>query len=409
MLAPVNPGSSLGDERNLTNSINAGPLHLCSRSQSLVKYPLYCGDSQGMNSRPTLLLVIPHLGGGGAERVVELLAGGLSPDHFHIHLCLVTQKDAEGYAIPLYVTIHGMRARRVRTSWWKLLRLVRSLKPDVILSGMAHLNFLLLMLRPLFPSRTKLLVRQNGCVLAGSSLTAYRMLYPRADAIVCQTTAMAAELTRLTGISRKLRVLPNPVDIAAIRKSAHDAPSLWTGQGPHLLAVGRLAPEKGFDLLLQAFAQIRLHFPSADLTIAGEGREKPALEMIAWLLGVRHAIRFPGHVDLPARYFPGATVFVLSSRHEAMPNALLEAAAAGLPLIATPASDGVVDLLRGQPGVWLADDISASSIARAVESALLQLPPDCRFPHDWINAFSKDRAIAAYQSFLDESLAEPVR
>ena len=58
-------------------------------------------------------------------------------------------------------------------------------------------------------------------------------------------------------------------------------------------------------------------------------------------------MRFAGYVEQPAEYFAGASLFVLSSRHEGMPNAMLEAAAAGLPLVALPASDGVADLLRG--------------------------------------------------------------
>src|SRR5579859_5072190 len=107
-----------------------------------------------MDRRPTILLVIPHLGGGGAERVVALLAAGLNPDRFDVQLALVTQRDAAGFDIPACVTVHGIGAHRVRTGWWKLLRLVRRLKPDVILSGMAHLNLLMLMLRPLFPRKT---------------------------------------------------------------------------------------------------------------------------------------------------------------------------------------------------------------------------------------------------------------
>jgi glycosyltransferase involved in cell wall biosynthesis len=361
-----------------------------------------------MSIRPTILLVIPHLGGGGAERVFAHLVGGLNPERFDVHLGLVTQRDAAGTALPGWVTVHGIGARRVRAGWWGLLRLVWQLRPDVILSGMAHLNLLMLMLRPLFPRKTRILVRQNGCVLAGDSISAYRRLYPKADAVVCQTAAMAADLGRLAGVNRNLRVLPNPVDLEAVRATASSAPTLWRGPGPHLLAVGRLMPEKGFDLLLQAFAQVRQRFPSAELTIVGEGRERRALEMLAWLLAVRPAVQFAGHVDQPESWFKDATAFVLSSRHDALPNAVLEAAAAGLPIVATGASEGLLDLLRGDPGVWLAADISAEAIAKALEDALESLEAGSRFSHAWVEAYSKDLAIAAYESFIDESLADPV-
>jgi glycosyltransferase involved in cell wall biosynthesis len=362
-----------------------------------------------MKGRSTILLVIPHLGGGGAERVFALLAGGLNPERFDVHLALVTERDAAGFELPAWVTVHGIGARRVRWGWWGLLRLVWRLRPRVILSGMAHLNMLLLMLRPLFPRGTRILVRQNGCVLAGDSITAYRKLYPKADAVVCQTAAMAADLGRAAGASQNLRVLPNPVDLAEIRAAALAGPSQWSGPGPHLLAVGRLAPEKGFDLLLQAFAKVRERFPSADLTIVGEGRERRALEMLAWMLGVRQAVRLVGQVKQPAAWFKGATAFVLSSRHEALPNAVLEAAAAGLPIVATAASEGLLDLMRGEPGVWLAKDVSVDAIAEALGDALEGLKPGRRFAHVWVDGFSKERAIAAYEACIDEALAEPVR
>ncbi|UWZ82894.1 glycosyltransferase [Occallatibacter riparius] len=362
-----------------------------------------------MNGRATVLLVIPHLGGGGAERVFTLLAGGLNPARFDIHLALVTQWNAAEFELPTWVTVHGIGARRVRAGWWGLLRLIWRLRPRVILSGMAHLNMLLLILRPLFPRNTRILVRQNGCIRAAGSISAYRKLYPKADAVVCQTAAMAGDLAKVAGVKRNLRVLPNPVDLEKTRAAALSGPNLWSGPGPHLLAVGRLAPEKGFDLLLQAFAKVRERFPSADLTIVGEGRERRALEMLAWLLGVRQAARLLGHVEQPAIWFKGATAFVLSSRHEALPNAVLEAASAGLPIVATAVSEGLLDLMRGDPGVWIAKEASAEAIAEALGEALERVTPDTRFAHSWVEAFSKDRAIAAYEACIDESLAEPVR
>ena len=166
-----------------------------------------------------------------------------------------------------------------------------------------------------------------------------------------QTPAMAAEMAEAAAAVGKTRVLPNPVDVDQIRKTAARCENRWHGPGPHLLAVGRLSQEKGFDLLLAALARLRRRFPSADLTILGEGRGRPALEMLAWVLGLRQAVRMPGEVELPAEWFRGATLFVLASRDEGLPNALLEAAAGGLPIVSTPTNAGLVDLLEGRPGI----------------------------------------------------------
>jgi glycosyltransferase involved in cell wall biosynthesis len=326
---------------------------------------------------------------------------------------MVTQADAGPEPLPFWIHIDALGARRVRTAAFRLLRLIRRIKPDVILSNMAHLNFLVLLLRPLFPRNTRVLVRQNGTAsaalafgdLPGSTRLLYRLLYHRADRIICQTQAMANDLAGEFGIAQtQLAVLPNPVDVNAIRNAVGNSPNLWTGPGPHLLAVGRLAPVKGFDLLLQALAIVRLQFPDADLLIAGTGAEETALWHECHELGLESAVHFAGYVGCPSIYFPGASLYVLSSRHEGLPNALLEAAAGGLPLVASPASGGVVDLLRGQPGAWVATEISAPALATSLLAALQVLRPGQRFEHSFLDAFRIDRAIHAYEELIDATL-----
>ena len=366
-----------------------------------------------MSQRPRVLLLIPHLGGGGAERVTALLARGLSGRKYELHLGLVTQADAGPVHLPPHVTMHALGAKRVRAGALRLLRLVRRLKPDVILSGMAHLNFLVLLLRPFYPFGTRVLVRQNGTVSAalsfggqpGSTRLLYRLLYRYADRVICQSAAMAKDLARSWGFRRaRLAVLPNPVDVDEIRTAIAKNPVLWSGPGPHLLAVGRLSPEKGFDLLLRALVTVRERFPSAELVIAGAGREEAALKAECRELGLEAAVRFAGYVDHPAAYFARASLFVLSSRHEGLPNALLEAAAGGLPIIALPASQGVVELLRDQPGAWLAQEISSTALAGTLLTALEVLRPGERFAHAFVEKFRIDRAIHAYEELIDTVL-----
>lgn len=339
-----------------------------------------------MAERLRVLLLIPHLGGGGAEQVAALLARGLSREKYDLHLGLITQ-SAPSADIPPWVTVHPLGASRVRASALPLLRLVRRLRPDLILSGMAHLNFLVLLLRPFFPPRTRILIRQNATLSASLASGAppaytrllYRLLYPHADCVICQSAAMAQDLARELHLSPdRIAVLPNPIDFQAILAAA-ESPEPWPGPGPHLLAIGRLAPEKGFDLLLQALVPVRAAFPTADLTLLGAGPEQASLQSLAHSLGLASAVRFAGHVDHPYRYFPAATLFVLSSRHEGMPNALLEAAAAGLPLVALPASGGVAGLLRNLPGAWLAAQVSAPALAASLIEALHSLRPGQRF------------------------------
>jgi glycosyltransferase involved in cell wall biosynthesis len=89
-----------------------------------------------------------------------------------------------------------------------------------------------------------------------------------------------------------------------------------------------------------------------------------------------------------------------------MPNALLEAAGGGLPIVSTPASEGVVELLGDQPGVWLARETTANALADSLLAALDALSPGQRFPHPFVEQFSLKRAIHAYEDLIDATLRE---
>jgi glycosyltransferase involved in cell wall biosynthesis len=368
--------------------------------------------------RPRVLLLIPHVGGGGAEQVTELLARHLSREKYDLHLGLVTQRERGDRAASLQLPVFALGADKVRVAALPVLRLVWSLRPDLILSCMAHLNFLVLGMRPLFPSVTRVVVRQNGMAsetirsgglpLATGAL--YRLLYPTADRVICQTAAMARDLHVVFDVpSECMRVLPNPVDLAGVYMPGGCGPWTSTGSGPHLLAVGRLAREKGFDLLLRALAEVRKEFRHADLTILGSGPEEISLKSLRVELGLDEAVRFEGYKPEPAAYFSGTSLFVLSSRHEGLPSALLEAAAAGLPIAASPSAGGVAELLRGQPGVWLARDLSCTALAASIVAALTALNPGQRFVHSFVEPFRLKNAIPQYEALIDAVLDEARR
>jgi glycosyltransferase involved in cell wall biosynthesis len=259
-------------------------------------------------------------------------------------------------------------------------------------------------------------VRQNGTVssaldfgdLPWHTRLLYRLLYRRADRVICQTSAMAEDMARELKLPMdRITVLPNPLDVESIRASITSAPPRQTADGaaPQLLAIGRLSSEKGFDLLLRALALLRAEIPEASLVIAGSGPEEAALKAECRALGLDSAVHFAGYLAHPWAQFPATSLFVLPSRHEGLPNALLEAAAAGLPIVATPASVGLLELLQGQPGVWLAPAITAEALAASLLSALQALRPGERFAHPFVAAFRLDRAIPAFERLIDQTIA----
>jgi glycosyltransferase involved in cell wall biosynthesis len=132
--------------------------------------------------------------------------------------------------------------------------------------------------------------------------------------------------------------------------------------GRFILAVGRLSEEKGFDCLMRAFSLVRAEHPGLNLVILGEGRDRAKLESLRAELELNDCVLMPGH-RAAAAWLQKASVFVLASRYEGFPNALAEAMAAGLPIVATRCRSGPEEMLEdGRDGFLVAvDDEQAMS------------------------------------------------
>ena len=367
------------------------------------------------STRTKVLLLIPHLGGGGAEHVIELLANSLDRAKYDIHLGVLTSSTPGFPGNCTGKKIYELNTSRVRASLLQLFKLVWSIRPGIILSGMAHLNLLVLLLAPALPRKTHLLVRQNGSVSATLESTHHPLLmrllyafaYRRAGLVICQSESMKEEIQREFRVDEsRLAVLPNPVDSDSIRSAVQRPDAERIRQTPHLVAIGRLVPEKGFDLLLEAFEGVSKQTPELRLIIAGSGPCEASLKTQAERLGIANRVLFSGYVADPATLFRDASLFVLSSRTEGIPNALLEAAAAGLPIVTTPASAGLSDLVAKKEGVWLAHEISAHALSNALQAALAALSPGRRYAHSWVEPFDIARAIPSYEAAIDRVIGD---
>ncbi|MGI4894896.1 MAG: glycosyltransferase, partial [Janthinobacterium lividum] len=172
-----------------------------------------------------------------------------------------------------------------------------------------------------------------------------RWAHRHADGALCVAEALVAPLVRNGLPVERTRVVRNGIDLAAIRTAARQPGSLITAACPGLpvvVATGRLAPQKGYDLLLRAHARLVTELPHRVL-IMNDGPEEPALKQLAEDLGIRASVDFVG-VGTAEALLPtvaAADLFCLPSRHEGLPLALLEAVALGVPIIATDCAEGV--------------------------------------------------------------------
>jgi len=301
-----------------------------------------------------VLFVLPTLGGGAARVVITLLRH-LDRTRFEPHLVIFYTFYGFWFRseVPDDVVMHVLEAKRARNAMPKLVRVLWRVRPAVVVATQGYINFLLLLVRPLLP-RTKVVIRE---VIGERYMehNRYRDLLYRwylrlvrsADRIVTQTAAVAERLTgEIHPRPGQVECIHNPVDVERLAAAAAQSTSPFQGAGPHVLAMGRLTQQKGFDLLLEALARVRAAGVPARLTIVGVGELEAELVARAGTLGLAAVVDFVGFQEHPERFFAHADVFVLSSRYEGMPNVVLEALACSLPIIAFDCPHGVREIVR---------------------------------------------------------------
>jgi glycosyltransferase involved in cell wall biosynthesis len=203
------------------------------------------------------------------------------------------------------------------------------------------------------------------------------LIYRSADKVVAVSGGVADDLARFGRLSAgKIRVIHNPVfdpDIELMSRAPLTHPWFTPDGPPIVLAAGRLHRQKGFDVLLRAFAIARAEV-DCRLVILGEGADRAGLMEQVDQSGLGYDIDMPGFCDNPFPLMARAGVFVLSSRWEGFPNALVEAMALGAPVVATDCPSGPHEILKGGEIAPLVPVDDAQALGRALIATLSQRP-----------------------------------
>jgi glycosyltransferase involved in cell wall biosynthesis len=319
--------------------------------------------------------VLAALDAGGAERIIDILSRAAIERGWHVTIITFDRAtdpifhryhlEVNFRRLGLPVGAKGLPRLALMIRRVVALRdLMRSRHFDIIVSFLTKINVLTLLAKtgtgtPVIVSERNNPLQQRSNPFWGLLL---RWLYPRAAAIVMLTERSKVCLP--VRQRRRARVIPNPM-LAPPVEARFEGP-------PTLVAVGRLNEQKGFDLLLRAFAGIAEEIPDWRLIIWGEGPERSALEQRVCDLGLSGRVTLPGASATPGTWVASASAFVLSSRYEGFANVLAEAMASGLAVAAFDCDFGPRDMITHDVDGLL---VAPQDVA-ALGSALRRLTTD---------------------------------
>ena len=328
-------------------------------------------------------VVLHDLRGGGAERMMLRIAKGMGDRGRNVDLVLVKARGEFVRDIPNTVRVVDLDSPSVASAIPSMVRYLRSETPAAILTALTHMNVAVTAARWLSGSKARLVLSErNQISLKAADVRPWRQrlvyagvrfAYPLADAVTAVSKGVANDVLAFARVKpQKVQVIYNPAfgdDLIARSQEPLDHPWFADGQPPVVLAVGRLHHQKGFDILLEAFSAVVTQKPCR-LIILGEGERREALERQAHELGITEYVQFPGFVKNPYAYMHRAALFVLSSRWEGLPGALIEAMACGCAVVATDCPSGPAEIIEDRTQGSIVPVEDSKALAAAMLDAL---------------------------------------
>jgi GalNAc-alpha-(1->4)-GalNAc-alpha-(1->3)-diNAcBac-PP-undecaprenol alpha-1,4-N-acetyl-D-galactosaminyltransferase len=324
-----------------------------------------------------MTLVISSLNAGGAERVLSILANAWAEQGEDVSLITFELPHYQSfYPLSPKVKLHNLDLlnRGTKNSLLKTLKVLRRFgilrkvfkkqKSDCIISFMDTVNMLTIL--STIGLNVPVIISERvdpHCHSIGTFKNFLRKLtYPLAQHIVVQTKRVQDYFPKK--LHSRISIIPNPVSTPSdLQQTTIDF------EKKKIIAIGRLEPQKGFDLLLKAFAILHNQYSEWELVVWGEGPERSTLEALRDRLGLKSSVQFPGLTKNVYQALSAGSLFVLSSRFEGFPNSLCEAMATGLPVIAFDCGSGPSDIIRHEIDGLL---VPAQNVD-ALVNAMLQL------------------------------------
>jgi glycosyltransferase involved in cell wall biosynthesis len=327
-------------------------------------------------SLPSGVAVVIHsLSGGGAERTAARLASHWAGQGLDVTLITLDTADKDIYAVHERVRRVGLGLMSVSASRWQavrnnvsrvmlLRRAIRDSRAGSVVSLTEKMNVTTLLACARTPLNVVICERTDPRHHHIGRFWSWlrRRTYPRCRGLVVQTEGVRT-WARAMVRNRPVYVIPN----AAWAEPAQQLAPRSPGEPHRIIGLGRLADHKGFDLLAESFARVAPRHPDWNLEIHGEGDQRQLLEQFRAKHGLEERLALPGWNHNPQEALARGSLFVLPSRYEGFPNALLEAMAVGLPCISFDCESGPREILRHEVDGLLVPAQDVDAMARAME------------------------------------------
>lgn len=340
---------------------------------------------------PRLMMFISSLGGGGAERIFCDLASHFSEVGHDVSVVTLSDDQADAYFLPGNIFRIGMDIFRPSSGVldglmqnflrvFELRKLIKEQKPDVLLGFLSESNVTLILASLGLNCRVVVSERSYPPNDPLSRMWTFLRKYTyRKASLLVVLSEKAVVWAKKNTYTRNVEIIQNPVTWPLKSREPLVHTKDWINEPDKLiLAAGRLVALKGFDDLITAFHRSSLSQLGWKLVIAGEeptvDSAKPRLEALVRQYSLYESVVFPGRIGNMSDWYNAADIFVLSSRYEGFPNALLEAMASGTAVISTRCNTGPEEIIEDHKSGLLVpvgdiDKLSSSLVILASDSA----------------------------------------